>query len=95
VAAPGILALLALNGWQYSKFKLRMDLALMGIWLGLGAVIGAYFLYYTLGITQTLWTQGVWFSENEVQHIGLILWMIAIVRVVSRQVQDQPEIIRR
>lgn len=91
VATPGILVLLGLNGWRYIKRKLPVDLALCGIWLGLGAVIGAYFLYYSLGITPILWAEGVWFSENDVLHIGLILWMIAVVRVVTRHVQDLPE----
>ena len=89
VAAPGILVLLILNGWRYYKQKNSMDLALLGIWIGLGIVIGAYFLYVVLGITQKLWAKGIWFSENDVLHIGLILWMIYITRVVSRQVQDE------
>jgi hypothetical protein len=34
---------------------------------------------------------GNWFTENDVLHIGLIIWMLCIMRVVSRQVVDEPE----
>jgi len=90
VAAPNILVLLALNGWRYYKLKDPMDLALLGTWLWLGITLGAYFVYLVLDISQALWTQSVWFSENDVLHIGLILWMIYLGRVVANRVVDAP-----
>lgn len=90
VAAPNVLILFALNGWRYSKLKDPMDLALLGTWLGLGITLGAYFLYLVLDITHQLWARGVWFSENDVLHIGLILWMLYIALVVARRVVDAP-----
>ena len=90
VAAPNILIFFILNGWRYYKLRDRMDLALLGTWIGLAVTIGVYFLYLVLGITQTLWAQGIWFSENDVLHIGLIVWMIYIALVVSKQVKDAP-----
>ena len=89
-AAPGILLLLILNSWRYYKFKSQMDLALIGTWLGLGLAIGAYFLYFILGITQRLWAQGIWFSDNDVLHIGLILWMLYIALSAANKVGDLP-----
>jgi hypothetical protein len=41
-----------------------------------------------LGITQTLWARDVWFSENDVLHIGLIVWMVYLARVVAPRVKD-------
>ena len=35
--------------------------------------LGAYFLYLLLDVTHDLWARGVWFSENDVLHIGLIV----------------------
>ena len=65
-----------------------MDLALLGAWAWLVLTLGAYFLYLMLGITPTLWARGVWFSENDVLHIGLIVWMIYLALVVAPRVRD-------
>ena len=90
VAAPNVLIFFVVNGWRYYKHKGDMDLALLGTWVWLGVTIGAYFFYLLLGITQTLWARGMWFSENDVLHIGLIIWMIYIALVVSHRVKDAP-----
>lgn len=90
VATPNIVIFFILNGWRYSKFKDGMDLALLGTWVWLGFTIGVYALYQALDITQELWTLGIWFSENDVLHIGLIIWMIYIALVVSKRVRDMP-----
>ena len=90
VAAPNVLIFFVINGWRYYRRKGDMDLALLGAWAWLGVTIGAYLLYFLLDITQTLWARGIWFSDNDVLHIGLIIWMIYIARVVSHRVKDAP-----
>jgi hypothetical protein len=90
VAAPNILLLFVLSAWRYYKLKDPMDLALLGTWLWLGATLAAYFLYVALDITHELWARGIWFSENDVLHIGLTLWMTLIAIVVTRRVVDAP-----
>jgi len=90
-AAPSIVGFILLNGWRYWQFRQRLDAVLLGAWLSLGAVIGLYFLYYLMGVTPRLWAQGIWFSENDVLHLGLIAWMVYIGRVVLPQVQDLPD----
>jgi hypothetical protein len=89
VAAPNILVFLALNGWRYAKYRQRLDLALLGIWSWLILTIAAYFLYYLSGLTNRLWQQGIWFSENDVLHIGLILWMVYIAAAAGRHIKDE------
>jgi hypothetical protein len=67
-----------------------MDLALLGAWVWLLCVMTAYWLYDHLDITGKLWAkgEGIWFSQNDVLHIGLILWMIYIAAVVADRVND-------
>jgi len=86
--APNILMLLFLNGRRYFKYRESMDFALLLTWIWLGVTIGAYATYLLLDFTDDLWEHGIWFSENDVLHIGLISWMIYISVYVAKQVTD-------
>lgn len=86
-AAPSVVLFLIQNGWHYLRQRQKMDLALLGVWVWLALTIGAYFLYYLSGLTGRLWAQGIWFSENDVLHIGLIIWMLFIARI-ARLIRD-------
>lgn len=90
VAAPGIIALFVINGARYVRHKIALDLIYIGTWIGLGITIAAYFLYLISGNTASLWAKGIWFSENDVLHIGLILWMIYIAAILAPRVIDTP-----
>ena len=89
--APSILIFFIHNTSRSIRFKKRVDLMLLWIWLGLGIVIGAYYLYYILEWTEILWERGIWFSDNDILHIGLIGWMIYITITVKRHVVDLDE----
>ena len=91
VAAPGILVFFILNLVRYLKFKSTFDLAMVGVWLGLGITTAAYFLYYLSGNSEALWAKGTWFTENDVLHICLIGWMTYITLVVAPRVMDLPD----
>ena len=90
VSTPIFLIIVILNGWRYYKLGSPMDLALMGAWVLLFFTMTAYWLYDHLDITPRLWAKGkgIWFSQNDVLHIGLILWMIYIATVVANRVND-------
>ncbi|MDX9864091.1 MAG: hypothetical protein RBT34_04725 [Anaerolineaceae bacterium] len=88
-AAPNVVIFLILNGRRYRQSRGRMDLALLGVWGWLIVTISAYFLYYVLGISETLWARGIWFTENDVLHIFLIIWMVYIAVVVAPAVKDE------
>jgi hypothetical protein len=88
VTAPGIIALFIINGWRYYRSKLDLDLVLLMTWLWLGVTIAAYFLYLISGNTELLWAKGIWFSENDVLHIGLIIWMLYIAFALAPRVKD-------
>lgn len=92
VSAPGILAFFFINGIRYSRYKSRLDLLLIGTWVWLGITIAAYFLYLISENTASLWARGMWFSENDVLHIGLIIWMVYIALVLAPQVVDMKQV---
>jgi hypothetical protein len=87
-AAPGIVVLFAISFMRYIKQKQQLDLIYAGTWLLLGVIIAAYFLYFISGNTASLWARGIWFSENDILHIGLILWMLYIAFLLAPRVKD-------
>jgi hypothetical protein len=87
-AAPSYVLLFITNTTRYLKHGEKMDLALMGTWLSLGIVVAAYYPYWALGVSDELWDRGIWFNENDVLHVGLILWMLYIGFVVASKVKD-------
>jgi hypothetical protein len=93
VAAPNIILLFVINGLRYIRLKNSLDLALFITWIWLGIVIAAYYLYFTLDISNKLWQQGVWFTENDVLHIGLISWISYIGLALARRVVDYPQLV--
>ena len=90
-AAPSVLLCLGLAGWPQGRSRTRLDRTLVGAWLGLIAALAAYYLYLVLGLTQRLWARGVWFSENDVLHAGLIPWMLVMGILVAPRLGDQAE----
>jgi len=82
--APTILFLLISNVRNYFEHKKPINFSLTIIWISLILIIGLYFTYFMLGITDLLWEQRIWFSENDLLHIGLIVWMIYIYITISR-----------
>lgn len=88
VAAPSIIAFFVINGLRYARLKQPFDLLYLGTWIWLGITIAAYFLYLISGNTAALWAKGIWFSENDVLHIGLILWMLYIRFLLAPRITE-------
>lgn len=57
-------------------------------WLLLFATLGAFFAYASAGITNQLWAHGIWFSENDVLHLGMLVWMYCIWKFLGPEVKD-------
>jgi hypothetical protein len=87
---PSILMLLTLNCWRFYRYREDQDLALVITWLWLGISIGAYFASVLLGMTEAMWEGGIWFSDNDVLHIGLVSWMLYIGLHLAKRINDQP-----
>jgi len=86
--SPNIGFFLVWSIWRYYLKRNRMERNLIIIWISLIFIIGIYFLYYLLGITEILWDGEIWFSENDVLHIGLIIWMFYIYITVKNHILD-------
>jgi hypothetical protein len=86
---PTFLLFFIYNLIQYSKTKEKLSLRLVSVWVILGIIILVYFIYLLLGITEYLWQSGIWFSSNDVLHIGLILWMVYIGLSLPKHIKNQ------
>ena len=88
VATPAFLLFCFLNCWRYYMYRDPMDLVLLRAWIILLCAMAAYWFYSIWGITKKLWAKGIWFSENDVLHILLIIWMFYIATTVANRVND-------
>lgn len=88
VTTPGYLVFFLINLQRFRHSRSRLDLRLLATWLGLGLVMGIYFLYLAAGWTEALWSRGIWFSANDVLHCGLIAWMLWIQLRVVPEIRD-------
>jgi hypothetical protein len=86
--APTVAICFVVNAARYRAQRGSLDRALLGAWTWLGLTLGAYAFYRSLGVGQRLWARGLWFSENDVLHVGLILWMLYLARVVAKRLVD-------
>jgi len=88
VTTPSLFLVFAINGWRYAVQKSPLDLALLGSWLLLLLINVLYFGYLWQGYTQSLWAEGIWFSENDVLHVGMVFWISYMVKFVNAKVED-------
>jgi hypothetical protein len=85
---PFIYFFILLNGWRIYQHGLALDYALIVVWLGLIITDRLYWWYYNAGYAGRLWAKGRWFSENDVLHVALVVWIIYIAVVLVPLVQD-------
>lgn len=87
---PALLVAFGLNGYRFVRTREPVDAALLGAWFGLVAVNAAYYAYLVADVTDWLWDdgRGFYFSENDVLHVGMMLWLLYVVRVVAPRLAD-------
>ena len=80
ISAPSVIFLLLLHAYHYYKNKDKMNLTLLYSWLIFIAVGIAYSIYLRYNFASSLWAKGIWFTENDVLHIGMIGWVFFIYK---------------
>jgi hypothetical protein len=62
-----------------------LDKGLIQVWIGMLLINIFYFIYFLSGIGEIMYENyGIWFSANDVLHIGLIGWMFYIYYIVKK-----------
>ena len=83
---PYFVSFLIMNIKGYKHHKNDLDKGLIIVWLLMLVVNVVYFIYFFSGIPEGLYENyGVWFSANDVLHIGLIGWMVYIYFVINKK----------
>jgi len=85
---PGFIFFMTQNVRRYKSEKNRMDIIFIRIWFILAIVMISYFGFLFSGISDWFWDRGIWFTANDILHIGLIVWMVYIGRNTTKYVRD-------
>lgn len=88
ICTPFIYFFILLNGWRFAQEGLAIDAAMLGVWFGLILTDFLYWRYYKAGLTEKLWAKGRWFSENDVLHVALVIWVIYLALILEPLIQD-------
>lgn len=74
---PLFLVFFIINIINYKEEKDDLNKSFILLWLLFLVVNISYYAYYIPGLTEILYTNsGIWFSANDVLHVGLILWFL-------------------
>lgn len=89
-ALPGILLVILLAARRLRTTRQRADRSLLIAAILLLVVQAIFFAYAAAGVTAALWRkgEGVYFSENDVLHAGMIAWLIYLQYTVGRELGD-------
>jgi hypothetical protein len=85
---PLFVVFFVINIINYKKDRSRLDKTFIILWIAFLVVNLSYYVYYFLGFTSNIYEQtGIWFSANDVLHIGLILWFLYFQFKVIRELK--------
>lgn len=89
-STPGLLTAFVLNGVRRARGRAPLDAALLGAWVGLVLVNAVYYAYLLGGVGEALWRDGagVYFTANDVLHVGMTAWVLYAWRIVGPRLRD-------
>lgn len=92
-ALPGVVIVIALTAGKLRDKSAKKEHAIFWAAVLLLLVQVAYYGYWASGLTKTLWDNGngFYFSENDVLHIGFILWLVYLLWKVGPTLDDREE----
>ncbi len=86
---PNILVFMVLTYQRSRLYRSLMNRRIMNTWIFFILINLIYLVYLYFGVgTQLYQTTGLWFSENDVLHVLLILWMLRIQTRIIPILQD-------
>ncbi|MGL5042583.1 MAG: hypothetical protein ACRC6X_05755 [Culicoidibacterales bacterium] len=90
ISLPSFILFLVLNSVRYIQFGYTMDLVLMGSWILIYLSWWGYIKYWKSGLTDKLWKKGkgIWFSDNDVLHVILIIWALYVLFIMPEYIKD-------
>ena len=89
VCTPSLLILLLLHSMSFRKEGTVLNQYLFYAWMIFLSVTITYFWYMWLGIGPRLWRHGIWFTDNDVLHTGMIFWIFYIHTRLLDRVKDE------
>ena len=72
----------------YHRKKKGLFPKIMGVWLVLLLVIIVYYIALESNFASALWAKGIWFNEDDVLHIMMIIWILYIYKVLGKALLD-------
>ena len=84
VPALVISAVLAIRLWPESVAR-----RILWVLVLLVLVQVAYLVYFALGITESLWASGIYFSANDVLHVGMLAWLAVTAWTLGPALRDR------
>lgn len=84
VPALVIAAVLAIKRWSESLAR-----RILWVLVLLVLVQVAYLVYFALGITESLWASGIYFSANDVLHVGMLAWLAVTAWALGPTLNDR------
>ena len=84
VPALVIAAVLAIRRWHQPLAR-----RILWVLMLLVLVQVAYLVYFALAITESLWASGVYFSANDVLHVGMLAWLAITAWALGPSLEDR------
>lgn len=90
-SVPGLIAVVIVAGSRYRRSRAAVDRRLMITGIFILTVQTVFFIYGMLGITAKLWDggQGIFFSDNDVLHTGMIAWTCYVFFALRHTLRDR------